>query len=151
MSDESTDIYKLRQRFRLQLGQRAHLFGDGDRTLCGLDLGGATEASASLAVCSRCVKQWSCVQDLSGLQAEVANLTQSLQASRSAEVKVAERLSSVYASEKVARKEVARLKKKMGTLKTKNEALLKAARMWRAIVEGEAVPGDSSVEDYSLT
>lgn len=150
MSDEPAPLDELRQRFRVQLGRRAHLFGDDGRTLCGLDPLGATEASAALMICPRCDKQWSYVQDLSGLRAEVATLSERLQASRSAEAKVAERLSAVYASEGAAQKEVALLKKEAGALKTKNAALLKAARMWRAIVEGEAVPGDGSDEDYLL-
>lgn len=157
MSEDLPSPEDLRRSILVKIGNHAHTLGEHEWTVCGLDPTGAYEAPRGMPTCQRCERSGARVSAEEKLRIKVSDLTRRLRTSNTSGEVLAGRLASIYALERKAagdlaqlREEFALLKRETAALKAESAALAEAARMWRAIVEGEAVPGDGSDEDYLL-
>lgn len=150
-------LESVRRTFRLLIDGKTHRFGPDDKTVCGLPTDYATEAPLQTRWCPECrigaVEALETKLQAALLRAELAEekARQALAAAQAAEATLAAKQRAQEAAKVRADAASKATRQTMRKLAKEGAALAEAARMWRAISEGEAVSGNGSDEDYLLT
>lgn len=147
---------RMRVVFRLLIDGKSHRFGHGNKTVCGLPTDYATEAPLQTRWCPECrvgavealeLKLQAALLRATNAEAEAEHIRAVAQAGELALMAKMRTRETAQRRAEGARKTAERA---VLTLTEENAGLRKAARMWRAIVEGEDVLPGGSDEDYLL-